>query len=212
MLIIAVGSGGIKANVSPLVADQYRQDRPFVKTLSSGERVIVDPNVTIGRIYSLFYWSVNVGSLSSALTTFAEFHVGFWLAFALPTSVFVLTPIILVASNRLYYKIPPRGSIVVEVIHVVRMAFAARRTSPPSKGNFWNRAKPSWYSTRLADLSVEERRRYEHITWDDAFVEEVRRTARACQIALFIPVRVLSLPRGLRVIRLDSYIGCHIIK
>lgn len=50
MIVIGMGAGGIKSNVSPLVADQYENTRPFIKTLKSGERVIVDPATTISRI------------------------------------------------------------------------------------------------------------------------------------------------------------------
>lgn len=45
MIIIGLGTGGIKSNVSPLIADQYRSSRPYVKTTKSGERVIVDPTL-----------------------------------------------------------------------------------------------------------------------------------------------------------------------
>jgi POT family proton-dependent oligopeptide transporter len=43
ILIIGIGTGGIKANVSPLIADQYTRKRMAIKTLKSGERVIIDP-------------------------------------------------------------------------------------------------------------------------------------------------------------------------
>lgn len=127
-IIVATGTGGIKANVSPLVADQYRKSRMFIRTLPSGERVIVDPNVTITRIYNIFYWCINVGSLSAIATTESERHVGFWLAYLLPTVVFLGTPIVLIASRKAYYKVPPKGSIVVEVWRCWRIAM----------GGFWS--------------------------------------------------------------------------
>ena len=49
MIVIGLGTGGIKSNVSPLIAEQYQQTKPVVRTLKSGERVIVDPAVTIQR-------------------------------------------------------------------------------------------------------------------------------------------------------------------
>ena len=51
MIVIGLGTGGIKSNVSPLIAEQYRGTRQKIKTLKSGERVIVDPAITIQRIY-----------------------------------------------------------------------------------------------------------------------------------------------------------------
>lgn len=55
MIVIGLGTGGIKSNVSPMIAEQYRSTKPFIRTLKSGERVIVDPAVTIQRIYMIFY-------------------------------------------------------------------------------------------------------------------------------------------------------------
>lgn len=53
MVTIGLGTGGIKANVTPLCAEQYRNSQPVLKTLKSGEQVIVDPELTIQR---LFMW------------------------------------------------------------------------------------------------------------------------------------------------------------
>ena len=69
MIVIGIGTGGIKSNVSPLIAEQYRNTKQFVKTLKSGERVIVDPSVTIQRIYMIFYLCINIGSLSAIVST-----------------------------------------------------------------------------------------------------------------------------------------------
>lgn len=57
-----------KANVSPLVAEQYRRTKPFVITLKSGERVIVDPALTIARIYMYFYLFINIGALTGQIS------------------------------------------------------------------------------------------------------------------------------------------------
>lgn len=50
MIVIGLGAGGIKSNVSPLIAEQYRETIQTVRVEKSGERVIVDPAVTIQRI------------------------------------------------------------------------------------------------------------------------------------------------------------------
>lgn len=57
LVIIGLGAGGIKSNVSPLIAEQYRSRGAFVRVLKSGERVIVDPDVTIQRIYMVGHLS-----------------------------------------------------------------------------------------------------------------------------------------------------------
>jgi proton-dependent oligopeptide transporter, POT family len=160
-IIVAIGTGGIKSNVSPLVADQYRKTRMFVKTLSSGERVIVDPNVTITRIYNLFYWCINVGSLSSIATTELEHRVGFWAAFILPTIVFLGTPIVLISARSTYYKVPPRGSVLIETYRVWKIALRGFWSHPikyiqeSRATGVWNRAKPSFV---LGDASAKDKK------------------------------------------------------
>jgi POT family proton-dependent oligopeptide transporter len=61
LIILGVGTGGFKPNISPLVAEQIPTERFYVKTLKkTGERVIVDPQVTITRVYNWFYFCINV--------------------------------------------------------------------------------------------------------------------------------------------------------
>lgn len=51
MIIIGLGTGGIKSNVSPLIAEQYSETKQKIRVQKNGERVIVDPATTIQRIY-----------------------------------------------------------------------------------------------------------------------------------------------------------------
>lgn len=53
IIVIAFGTGGIKSNIAPLIADQYTRRLMAVKTLKSGERVIIDPAITYQRIYMI---------------------------------------------------------------------------------------------------------------------------------------------------------------
>lgn len=84
MITIGLGTGGIKANVSPMCAEQYQNAGPVLKTLKSGERVVVDPELTIGRLFMWFYWVVNVGALSPLITVNVEAKHSFWLAYLIP--------------------------------------------------------------------------------------------------------------------------------
>ncbi|KLO12163.1 PTR2-domain-containing protein [Schizopora paradoxa] len=180
VIIVAIGTGGIKANVSPLVADQYRKTTSFPRTLPSGERVLVDPTITITRIYSLFYWCINVGALAALVTTQLERRIGFWAAFSLPTVVFLGTPLILILGRNLYYKVPPSGSIILDAVRVVRIviinSWRKFRGFHIDVGDVWDLAKPS-FAPRSA-----------WFTWDDDFVVDVRQTLRACQVAAFLPI------------------------
>jgi proton-dependent oligopeptide transporter, POT family len=55
ILVIGFGTGGIKSNTAPLIADQYTRYKMAIKIDEKGDRVILDPVVTIQRIYMIFY-------------------------------------------------------------------------------------------------------------------------------------------------------------
>lgn len=50
IVVMGVGTGGFKANISPLIAEQYKGSM-HIHAKKSGERVLVDPAYTASRIY-----------------------------------------------------------------------------------------------------------------------------------------------------------------
>jgi proton-dependent oligopeptide transporter, POT family len=46
IVVIGFGTGGIKSNIAPLIADQYQRHKMAIKTQTSGERTIIDPAIT----------------------------------------------------------------------------------------------------------------------------------------------------------------------
>ena len=101
LVIMGIGTGGFKSNISNFIAEQIPQTRPEVITLQSGERVIKDPQVTISRVFLYFYMMINLGSLSGGIgMVYAERYIGFWLSYALPTFMFFFAPLVLFVSIR----------------------------------------------------------------------------------------------------------------
>lgn len=49
LFLIGIGTGGIKANVSPLLAEQYKSPDEVIRLLKSGEEVIIDRDLTVQR-------------------------------------------------------------------------------------------------------------------------------------------------------------------
>jgi POT family proton-dependent oligopeptide transporter len=161
------GTGGIKSNVSPLIAEQYTETKQRVKILSTGEKVIVDPALTIQRIYMVFYMCINIGSLSAIATTEMELHIGFWAAYLLPFCMFIIGFFVLVAGKKNYIIRPPKGSVIV---HAFKALWIAVRSK-----NGLNAAKPTFRGTR-------------QFPWDDTFIEELRRALVACKVFLVFPI------------------------
>jgi proton-dependent oligopeptide transporter, POT family len=190
IIIMGVGTGGFKANISPLVAEQYRKTHQFIGTLKSGERVIVDPMLTTGRIYMYFYLFINIGALIGQIgMTYSEKYVGFWLAYLLPTLVFCLCPIVLFAGRNRYQRSPPTGSVFATALRLLRYAARGRWTWNPvttfrnmRADDFYESAKPS----RVAAANGGEKPRW--MTFDDQWVDEVRRGFKACVVFTWFPI------------------------
>lgn len=57
IIVIGFGTGGIKSNIAPLIADQYQRRKMAIRTIpKTMERVVIDPAITYQRIYMIFYW------------------------------------------------------------------------------------------------------------------------------------------------------------
>lgn len=173
IIVIGLGAGGIKSNVSPLIAEQYRSRGQFVRTLKSGERVIIDPDVTIQRIYMMFYFCINCGSLSGIATVYLEKYVGFWSAYLLPFCMFFIGIGTLLVGRKYYVTAPPQGSIILQAFKVWWIALRNNCNLDV--------AKPS-YQSRLPSGP-----KYA-VNWSEQFVEELRRSLVACRVFLFYPI------------------------
>ncbi|KAI5299187.1 hypothetical protein KEM55_002470, partial [Ascosphaera atra] len=86
VVVLGLGTGGFKSNVSVLIAEQSTDTHMYVSTTESGESIIVDPALTAARVYHYFYLMINLGGLIGQVSmVFAEKYVGFYLAYLLPT-------------------------------------------------------------------------------------------------------------------------------
>lgn len=59
ILIIGIGTGGIKSNVAPLIAEQYQRKKMAIRTLASGERAIRDLMLEVCPCWPHLIWSVS---------------------------------------------------------------------------------------------------------------------------------------------------------
>ncbi|KAF2848299.1 peptide transporter-like protein PTR2 [Plenodomus tracheiphilus IPT5] len=168
MLIIGLGTGGIKSNVSPLIAEQVRSTKPFVKTLRSGKQVLVAPELTVQRVYMMFYVCINLGSVSAIATTMLELHVGFWSAYLLPFIMFCVGFVVLVRGKKQYIIRPPQGGVIGNCFRALWIA--------SRNGGDLDAAKPSMQRNRRS------------VAWDDRFIEELKTALVACKVFLFFPI------------------------
>ncbi|CAG8971246.1 hypothetical protein HYALB_00001412 [Hymenoscyphus albidus] len=190
IIIMGVGVGGFKSNISPLIAEQCTENVMRVKTLKSGERVIMDPTVTISRVYLYFYLMINVGSLVGSISmVYAEKYVGFWLSFLLPTFMLCLCPTITYLCRNKYVLYKPQGSVITKAYQLWSHALSQHWSWNPftlrknvQKPGFWDGSMPS----KLGDNKPA------WMTFDDAWVGEVRRGLIACRVFLWYPLYWLA--------------------
>ncbi|KAL0577272.1 hypothetical protein V5O48_004700 [Marasmius crinis-equi] len=192
LIVMGLGTGLFKANISPLVAEQYRRTKLFIRVEKSGERVIVDPALTVARVYMYFYWFINIGSLIGQIgMVYSEKYVGFWLSYTLPTVIFLVCPLVLWYGRDRYIRSPPTGSVLSKALRLWKLAAKGRWSLNPiatfkrlRADDFWENVKPS----KLESVG----RKPGWMTFDDLWVDEVNRGFKACAVlAWFI---VFSLP------------------
>lgn len=112
----------------------------------------------------IFYLCINIGSLSSLLTTNMELHIGFWSAYLLCFVVFLLGLAILLAGKKNYVLHPPTGSVI-----------------PKALGICWTASRNN-FTIPTTSFSPQE----------EAFVQEVRTALQACKVFLIFPLYWLA--------------------
>lgn len=171
ILIIGLGTGGIKSNVAPLIADQYKRKKMAMSTTKKGERVIIDPALTIQRIYMIFYGCINVGSLSLLATPYMEKYIGFWSGYLLCLCMFAVGTMVLMLGRKFYVVRPPQGSIITDAFKALGMMIVNRNMDAP---------KPSWQLEHNGNQAA--------VPWDDHFIDELKRALVACRVFAFYPI------------------------
>jgi dipeptide/tripeptide permease len=166
--------------VAPTVLDQYTHQKPYVTTTKKGERVIVDPQMTIQRIMTIYYGFINIGAFYAIASTYAEKFVGFWLAFLLPTIIYFVVPIIFLGLRKRMVRKPPQGSELNTFFKVMWLALKKNKFNPWAK-DFWGKVRPA----RLAAEGLP-------VNHSDKLVSDIKRTLTACAIFLYIPLYQLN--------------------
>lgn len=130
---------------------------------------------------------INIGALVGQIgMVYCEYYVGFYMSFLLPTIMLCFCPLVMLWGRRRYRRVPPEGSVLGKAFKVFVYANKGRWSVNPRKtyrnlhdGTFWSKVKPS--NIALAD-------RPKWMTFDDAWVDEVRRGFNACAVFLWYPL------------------------
>ena len=115
MSLIALGTGGIKPNVSTFGADQFDPDD-------------IRHRRQVPRFFNLFYAMINGGAILAALVVVnVQTGVSWWVGFLIPCISFVLASMLFVAGSRLFRRVAPGGSPLTRIWRTIAIAWRKRR-------------------------------------------------------------------------------------
>ncbi|XP_027736114.1 solute carrier family 15 member 1 [Empidonax traillii] len=145
LILIALGTGGIKPCVSAFGGDQFEDDQEEQRS----------------TFFSLFYLSVNAGSLISTIVTpnlratECGIHTKqrcYPLAFGIPAILMAVSLIVFVAGSRMYKKVKPQGNVMLQVCKCIGFAIKNRfrhRSKEFPKREHWLDWASEKYDKRL---------------------------------------------------------------
>jgi len=148
LVIIAIGTGGIKPCVSSFGGDQFSPTQQRQKD----------------SFFSLFYMAINVGSLlSTIITPLIRSNVScfgmeecYALAFGIPAILMVVAIVLFAIGSRWYTKIPPGESIIIRMFGCIGTALSGKcscKKQPDEKKDHWlDYAEPKYDKRFIADV------------------------------------------------------------
>ncbi|NXW15233.1 S15A1 protein, partial [Circaetus pectoralis] len=145
LILIALGTGGIKPCVSAFGGDQFEDHQEKQRT----------------RFFSIFYLSINAGSLLSTIITpvLRAQECGihskqrcYPLAFGVPAALMAVALVVFVVGSRMYKKVQPQGNIMIQVSKCIGFAIKNRfrhRSKEFPKREHWLDWASEKYDKRL---------------------------------------------------------------
>uniref|UniRef100_A0A8C5GTP5 Solute carrier family 15 member 2-like n=1 Tax=Gouania willdenowi TaxID=441366 RepID=A0A8C5GTP5_GOUWI len=142
LILIALGTGGIKPCVAAFGGDQFEEEHVSERQ----------------KFFSIFYMSINAGSLlSTIITPILRSDVQcfgddcYALAFGVPAILMIVALVVFIAGSSLYKRNPPQGNILLQVCNCIGFAIKNRvnrhKYDPPRK--HWLDWAEDKYSKRL---------------------------------------------------------------
>ena len=132
LILIAIGTGGIKANLSPMGADQVKEQ---------GEQMV-------RKFFNAFYWFIQMGSiLAFTVVVYVQQEVLFFYGYLILTVSMTLATILLLIGRRSYKLHPPEGSYLTDTLRIIgkglKHYFFCKRRSSALMSHWLDGAKES---------------------------------------------------------------------
>ncbi|KAM4537982.1 solute carrier family 15 member 1b [Fundulus diaphanus] len=151
LLLIALGTGGIKPCVAAFGGDQFSEDQEKQRS----------------TFFSIFYLSINAGSLLSTVITpilraqKCGIHTKqqcYPLAFGVPAALMVVALIVFILGSGMYNKTAPSGNIMVKVCKCIFFAiknrFRHRSSTYPKREHWMDWAEEKYDKLLIAQVKM----------------------------------------------------------
>ena len=136
LLMIAFGTGGIKANVSLFGANQVKQD---------GQRAVQS-------FFSWFYFIINVGALVAFTVVVGVQQSNAFYGYCIPACTMFFSVIVFLAGRNHYLTKPPGGSQLTETAKIICEAVRNRKQNAGT----WLEGAKSRYGGKFSEVEVED--------------------------------------------------------
>ncbi|XP_058247557.1 solute carrier family 15 member 2 [Hemibagrus wyckioides] len=159
LILIAFGTGGIKPCVAAFGGDQFEEEHTEERR----------------KFFSIFYMSINAGSvLSTLITPILRADVQcfggdcYALAFGVPAALMIIALVVFIAGSGLYKKSPPEGNVLLNVCKCIGFAISNR----------WGSSKKSPKRDHWLDWAEEK--------YSKSLIQEIKMVLRV--LLLYIPL------------------------
>uniref|UniRef100_A0A8C6QII1 Solute carrier family 15 member 1 n=2 Tax=Nannospalax galili TaxID=1026970 RepID=A0A8C6QII1_NANGA len=151
LVLIALGTGGIKPCVSAFGGDQFEEGQEKQRN----------------RFFSIFYLAINAGSLISTIITpilrvqqcgIHSQQACYPLAFGVPAALMAVSLIVFVLGSRMYKKFQPQGNIMGKVVKCIGFAiknrFRHRSKTFPKREHWLDWAKEKYDERLISQIKM----------------------------------------------------------
>ncbi|XP_053493167.1 solute carrier family 15 member 1b [Ictalurus furcatus] len=151
LLLIALGTGGIKPCVAAFGGDQFQDHQEKQRS----------------TFFSIFYLSINAGSLLSTVITpilraqecgMNSQQKCYPLAFGVPAALMAVALVVFIAGSSMYIKAAPKGNIMLEVCKCIGFAvknrFKHRSSSYPKREHWMDWAEEKYDKLLIAQVKM----------------------------------------------------------
>lgn len=158
VITLAICTGFIKANLLPLMLDQYPYRTNVLKKLPSGEIIYVDRDGSLERLTMIFYWSINIGAFLQIATSYSAKRIGYWLAFLCPALMYLIVMVSMLCIKPYLKPEIPKGSLLKKALQVFRICLTSGHPYQRwKKGEFWSYAFPENMKQR-GDIYIDKKK------------------------------------------------------